>query len=305
MTRTTHALLASGLLALVAPVAAQEAPNATDLSKLADDPAMFLAVVRKAAQWDAAVAPFPVAGPVSFVGTRGLGVYLLHDRKGMILINSGMPGSGAKILESVRQLGFDPRRIRYIAVSHAHIDHVGDLGLLRAATGAKVVVLEQERALLADGGASDFHYAAAPAMSFPPVTADRVMHDGDVLALGRLRLTAMHTPGHTRGATSWLLTYREKGATITVLWPDGTGINPGYRLGNDPSYPDIAADYRKSVARLSALAPDIWLAWHNDAAFWRKAATAAAARDPAAWRDPSGYTAYITGQRTLIDQAAR
>jgi metallo-beta-lactamase class B len=296
-------LLGLAVLAWSIPALSHDAASApVDPSRMATDPAYFLSIVRGAAKWEEAAEPFHIGGPVYFIGTKGLGVYLLHDKQGMILLNTGMPGSGTAILASVRKLGFDPRAIRYVAVSHAHIDHVGDLASIQRATGAKIVVLDKEQPLLESGGSKDFHYGRVPEMGFAAVRADRVLRDGQTLSLGKLRLQALATPGHTKGSTTWLMSTREDGQTLTIVWPDGLGINPGYRLRETPSYTGIAADYIASLAKLARLNPDIWLPLHPDAAFWETA------KEPRAdglksWIDRDGYKAYVETQRKLIAAA--
>ena len=73
-------------------------------------------------------------------------------------------------------------------------------------------------------------------------------------------LTAYHTPGHTRGSTTWVMSWSMDGKAYIVVFPDGAGFNPGYRVAKNPSYPGIADDYRRTHHLLEMLKPDIWLA---------------------------------------------
>lgn len=50
---------------------------------------------------------------------------------------------------------------------------------------------------------------------------------------------------------------RRRGETYVVAFPDGAGVNPGYRLVKSPSYPGIADDYRNTHHKLEMLKPDI------------------------------------------------
>jgi glyoxylase-like metal-dependent hydrolase (beta-lactamase superfamily II) len=93
----------------------------------------------------------------------------------------------------------DRRRLRPVAVvaTHAHFDHVGAVRDLVGVTGAPFLVGEHERPAL--------EVAAERAMLLfgiaipPPPPPDRLLRDGDVLALGGLRFTVVHTPGHSPG----------------------------------------------------------------------------------------------------------
>jgi hypothetical protein len=49
-----------------------------------------------------------------------------------------------------------------------------------------------------------------------------------------------------------------------VVFADGTGVNPGTRLVNSPSYHGILEDYRRTFSTLESLKPDIFLSYHVD-----------------------------------------
>ena len=88
------------------------------------------------------------------------------------------------------------RDVRAIVLTHKHFDHIGAVHDLIAATGAPLLIHAADAADLGDavgtGGAQFGFMHTAPA-------PDRVLTDGDVLESGELRLTVLHTPGHTPG----------------------------------------------------------------------------------------------------------
>ncbi len=63
--------------------------------------------------------------------------YLLETPEGLVLVDTGFPGSERKILAAVAALGRAPGDLKHIVSTHAHPDHIGSLAALRAATGAK------------------------------------------------------------------------------------------------------------------------------------------------------------------------
>src|SRR5947207_3410622 len=99
----------SSLVLAVTRVVAQTKP---------DDPApvpgLFLRVTRRALRWDEPAAPARVVGPVYFVGTKGLGSFLITGSAGHVLLYTGMPGSGEMIEKSITKLGFDPKDLKLI-----------------------------------------------------------------------------------------------------------------------------------------------------------------------------------------------
>jgi len=70
--------------------------------------------------------PFPahhVIGNIYFVGSKGLGIYLVTTPQGHILINPGLEDSVPGIQNSVESLGFHFTGINILLISHAHFDH--------------------------------------------------------------------------------------------------------------------------------------------------------------------------------------
>ncbi len=95
------------------------------------------------------------------------------------------------------------------------------------------------------------------------IPIDRVLHDGDRVTLGGTTLVAHLTPGHTRGCTSWGMELEENGETYDALIVCSFGVNPGYNLIDNPSYPDQAQDYRATFAKARAMPVDVFLGSHG------------------------------------------
>ena len=240
-------------------------------------------------KWFEPVDPIRIVGPIHYVGTRGLGVFLITTPAGHILLGGAMPSSAPRIEASVRKLGYDPADLRLLLFGHAHVDHVGTLAYFRKRTGAQVAALAQEKELLESGGKRDYLYSNRPAFHFDPVRVDRELRDGDTVSLGGVTLRAHHTPGHTRGTTTWTATVSEGGRGYEVVFLDGTGVNPGTRLVSDPSYPGIADDYGATFRVLASLKPDVFLAYHAEFFDFDRKRARAAAEGAAAFVDPEGY----------------
>jgi len=71
-------------------------------------------------------------------------IYLVTD-PGPVLIDTGMPGDEAVILQALHDLGFEHRAVRTILITHAHLDHVGGLAAVKDATGAALVGSAHEK----------------------------------------------------------------------------------------------------------------------------------------------------------------
>ena len=108
-------------------------PNLPTKQDLARDNNLFLSLARKLLKWDEPEEPARIVGPIYFVGTRGLGAFLFTTSEGHVLMNTGMPPSGAMMLDSIRKLGFKPEDIKIMINGHAHIDHAGAFAFFKIA----------------------------------------------------------------------------------------------------------------------------------------------------------------------------
>lgn len=90
-------------------------------------------------------------------------------------------------------------KIEMVLETHAHADHLSGAKLIAARTGAwigiGVLITEVQATFIPMFGADD---VLPEGRDF-----DRLLHDGEVLPLGNLAITVMHTPGHTAACISF------------------------------------------------------------------------------------------------------
>jgi hydroxyacylglutathione hydrolase len=98
------------------------------------------------------------------------------------------------ILEILRQ---EKLTLKQIVITHAHIDHVGGAMKLKAATGAPILMNQNDYALL-----KMLDMQAAWIGMRPPgdVQVDEAIGQGRVLKIGEIASNVIHTPGHTEGS---------------------------------------------------------------------------------------------------------
>ncbi|QJU58065.1 subclass B3 metallo-beta-lactamase [Sphingomonas sp. AP4-R1] len=235
---TRLALFAAGLLALAAPLAPALAQSA-----------------ETRVGWNRPFEPFRIRGNLYYVGTAGLSSYLLTGKAGHVLIDGALPESAPQIAANIQKLGFRLRDVRIILINHSHVDHAGGLAKLKALTGAKLYASAGDMPDLEAGrtlGRTDLS-------DFPPVHVDRLVRDGQVVALGPIRLTALLTPGHTKGATSWLTTLAGK----RVIFASSISV-AGQKLVGNEEYPSAAADFEATFRKLKSVKADIFLNYHAE-----------------------------------------
>ena len=274
-------------------------PNLPNKEQLANDNNLFISFAKKLLHWEEPTDPLRIVGPIYFVGTKGLGAFLITTSEGHILMNTGMPSSGPMIVDSIQKLGLKPEDIKLMINGHAHIDHAGAFAYMKEKFGAQLAVMKDDVPAMESGDMGDFKYAND--FVYPAVKVDRVLRDGDQIKMGDVLLTAYHTPGHTRGATTWVTNLVVDGKAYVVVFPDGAGFNPGYRLTKNPSYSGIEDDYRRTHHVLEMLKPDIWLAQHNEYYDLEGKRKRAETEGVKAWIDPEGYRRFIAGKKRAFE----
>jgi metallo-beta-lactamase class B len=249
--------------------------------------------------WEKPAEAFKILGPIHYVGTEDLAVYLIATPEGHIVIDGGVKGAIPAIEGSIRALGFKPEDIKLLLTTQAHYDHVASMAHFQRLSKARVEVMAGDAPLLESGGRTDYLFSRWGESSlFDPVKPTRILNDGDKVSLGGVTLTARHTPGHTPGCTTFVTEITDGGRTYTVVFPGSMTINPGTRLVGEESYPGIASDYARSLDLLESLKPDVVLMAHASA-FDLAGKRDRLKKDPSSqpFADVSGYRAMISAKR--------
>lgn len=252
--------------------------------------------------WNQPVAPYRIAGNVYYVGASDVTSFLITTPEGHILLDGGFVETAPIIEANIRTLGFKVEDVKVLLSGHAHFDHAGGLAELKRATGAKFAAMAEDAPVLARGGKDDFRFGDK--MTFPPIQADRILHDGDQVTLGGTTLTAHLTPGHTMGNTTWTMKAKDGDKTYDVVFAGSTSVLSGDVLTNSPRYPKMAADYAKTFKVLKALPCDVFLSSH--ASFYdglKKAEKLRQGTKENPFVDPQGYRDWVArGEKAYLDQ---
>lgn len=269
----------------------------------------FLIAAKASAEVPAAwTNPFPafrIAGDATqglyYVGSEDLAAYLIVTPAGDILINSNLVSSPPLIKKSVETLGFHWSDIKILLISHAHYDHCAGSAEILRETHAKYEVMAQDVSVVQSGGHTDFNYATDKSMGFPPAHVDRLLHDGSMVSLAGVTLTAHLTAGHTKGTTTWTFDMPDSGRTRHVVIVGSPNVNPGYKLVHNTRYPQIAVDYKHEFEVLRKLPCDIFLGAHGGYFGLAEKYPRFKAGNRNAFIDPAGYQAYIVDRQQAFE----
>jgi glyoxylase-like metal-dependent hydrolase (beta-lactamase superfamily II) len=89
------------------------------------------------------------AGVHRIDGLRAANCYLVAIDDGLLLVDTGMPGSAKRIVACLESTGSHAADLRYIVLTHCDMDHIGSVARLKELTGAKVAIHELDGPVLA------------------------------------------------------------------------------------------------------------------------------------------------------------
>lgn len=205
-------------------------------------------------------------------GKNGLGisneydchVYLINGGGEYALIDAGVGMDTQQILDNVVAEGLSIYNIRKILLTHAHADHSGGCYELKSFLDLSVMMASEEADFLREADEEELGLAfARQAGWYPcdyhlqPCQVDAELEDGQKLIIGDLQVTAIKTPGHSRGSMCYLL----KGKARTYLFTGDTVFLRGLiSLLNAPG--SSLQDYNQGIRKLAGLSVDALLPGH-------------------------------------------
>lgn len=209
---------------------------------------------------------FTVAPDFYQLGTPSYPAYLSMGDKGMI-IEGGTGATFPILVDQIKELGIEPERIEYVALTHTHPDHIGAVPHLKKLWPHLKVIASDvaTRMLQKEEFVKDFlrmdHTIAEnllvkgdidwwpPQLDNPVFEVDRVVEEGEKIDLGAgVVWTVYETPGHSPCHIS----FHNEGEGIVVIG-DATGIYEPDKEVFWPNYFQSLEEYCHSIRKLAAL----------------------------------------------------
>ncbi len=197
--------------------------------------------------------PAQVFDNLYWVGTKYHSSWALKTSDGIILIDTLYEYAAEEaIVGGLKKLGLDPASVKYVIISHSHLDHDGGAKLLQDRYGARIIM-----------GGPDWDSIEKSANQYPngKPKRDIVATDGQKVTLGGETVTIITTPGHTPGTLSMLFEVKDHGKPLTVAYSGGTAFN----FVNDAEHFDIyIGSQRKMAAAAAAAHASILMSNHSE-----------------------------------------
>lgn len=193
-------------------------------------------------------------------------VYLSLGDDGM-LIEGGTGAATPIIVEQIKELGIEPKRIKYITLTHTHGDHIGSvlhlqklwphLKLVSSPVAARLL---KDEAMIkdfihVDRKIAEIMVSKGDVSELPPdlenysFNVDQIVKEGDRLDLGSgIVWTIYETPGHSPCHIS-LCEKKEE----TLVIGDTTGFYAPHKNAFWPNYLESLENYCNSIRKLSTL----------------------------------------------------
>lgn len=220
----------------------------------------------------------PVALTPNFfrLGTPAFPAYLSMGEIGMI-IEGGTGPTFKIIVDQIQSMGISLDKIKYIALTHTHADHIGgiplfkkawpDVKLVASPVAAKILKKEElfNEFIVVDAGIAQLMKAKEEIAELPPFLAeysfdvDMTVQEGDTIDLGAgIVWRVYETPGHSPCHVSY---FEEKQGTLSI--GDATGFHVPEKDAFWPNYFVSLDKYCSSIRKLASLPAKRAVLSHN------------------------------------------
>jgi glyoxylase-like metal-dependent hydrolase (beta-lactamase superfamily II) len=224
--------------------------------------------------------PVAILDNLWMLGTNEYPLFLVRQERESAVFEGGVGAMGKVLQEQLAQLAIPADSVKQVVVTHAHPDHVMAIPMLRSmfpgvcvlasAIAAQTLAAEKAIAAFCDidqtltgslmtSGSIREEHRPEP-LAEKKIAIDRVLKEGDAIAVDGLSFSVLETPGHSDCS----LSFHEPSSGILII-SDATGF---YMPEENAWWPCYFGDYGKYVAsirRLAGLGADVLCLSHNAA----------------------------------------
>lgn len=168
--------------------------------------------------------PFKIYGNVYYVGDTWVCVHIVDTGNGLLMIDSGNCGATDMLIHTIWSSGFNPADIKWIVLSHGHVDHIGGVNFMRKMFGSKVYLGKPDALMFKEHPELSFIQDSANIGDsiFEP---DEIIRDGDIKKFGNTEIQFYMVPGHTMGTIACFFNIFDGAEVKRAGYYGGFGFN--------------------------------------------------------------------------------
>lgn len=170
------------------------------------------------------VKPFQIYGNLYYVGDSWVCAHIVDTGEGLLLFDGGNLGATAMLVQSIWEAGFNPADVKWMVMSHGHLDHFGAANFFKNMFGTKLYL----------SGPDARMFRTRPWLSFIQDNPDKMeelfvpdveIEDGDELNFGGTKIRFRMVPGHTEGCIACFFDVTDQKERKRVGYYGGFGFN--------------------------------------------------------------------------------
>ena len=247
------------------------------------------------------VKPFQMYGNLYYVGDNWTCVHLVDTGDGLLLFDAGNCAGGAvaMLIQAIWEAGFNPADVKWLVLSHGHVDHIGAVNFFKRMFGTKIYM-----------GAPDAeNFREHPELSLIQESTDCMdeifevdveIHDGDKIQFGNTEVQFYLVPGHTEGVIACFFDVTEGNESKRVGYYGGFGFNTlqkSYLMEVGDSEFAMREIYGKSLEKVMDERVDIFMPNHtNNVDLLTKRAYMLEHPEENPFVDPEAWRKYLSGK---------
>lgn len=212
------------------------------------------------------VKPFQIYGNLYYVGDSWVCAHIVDTGEGLLLFDAGNCGAEAMLIQAIWEAGFNPADVKWLVLSHGHVDHIGAANFFKRMFGTKLYL-----------GAPDAEmFRTRPELSVIQDSTDFMdelfvpdveIHDGDKIRFGNTDIQFYLVPGHTEGCIACFFDVTDGKEAKRAGYYGGFGFNTLQKdflieIG-DPTY-EMRKIYLESIRKVRDEKVEIFMANHTN-----------------------------------------
>lgn len=211
------------------------------------------------------VSPFQIYGNLYYVGDNWVCTHIVDTGNGLILFDAGNTGATAMLVQAIWEAGFNPANVRWLVLSHGHVDHIGAANFFKRMFGTKIYLGAPDAEMFRSKPEFVFIQDGA-SIEDELCDIDVEINDGDVIHFGELPVRFVLVPGHTEGCIACFFDITDGYTVRRVGYYGGFGFNTLHKAFleeyGDPQL-NMRHHYLRSLEKVRNEPVDIFMANHT------------------------------------------